>query len=173
MPKNIPVLSWLFNKYFSQLPVLRKLCVVRFIVARPHVQVSILNVFLSPSSSRRETNEATLKQPCSAFPKTGIGTEIIFVEGGSRDETLDEIKRVVKLYNKKRTISFCVQSGTGKANAVREGFARATGDILMILDADLKVAPEDLPKFYYALAANRGEFVSKQVEEAIACFSIG
>ena len=50
----------------------------------------------------------------------GIGTEIIFVEGGSRDETLDEIKRVVKLYNKKRTISFCVQSGNGKANAVRE-----------------------------------------------------
>jgi len=82
----------------------------------------------------------------------GNGTEIIFVEGGSRDETLDEIRRVVKMYNKKRAIS--------KANAVREGFARATGDILMILDADLTVAPEDLPKFYYALAANRGEFVN-------------
>ncbi len=160
LPKNIPILSWLFNKYLSQFPLLRKFCVVRFIVARPRVQdmhperfsVSII----IPARNERDNIETAVQR----IPKMGNKTEIIFVEGGSNDGTLDEIKRVVKTYKKKRAISFCVQSGTGKANAVREGFANATGDILMILDADLTVAPEDLPKFYNALAENHGEFVN-------------
>jgi SAM-dependent methyltransferase len=160
LPKNIPLLSWFFNKYLSQLPFLRKFCIVRFIVARPRIQgihpqqfsVSII----IPARNERGNIEPAVQR----IPKMGRKTEIIFVEGGSNDGTLDEIRRVAKAYKKKRFISTCVQSGTGKANAVREGFARATGDILMILDADLTVAPEDLPKFYNALTANRGEFVN-------------
>jgi SAM-dependent methyltransferase len=160
LPKNVLIFSWLFNKYLSQLPFLRKFCFVRFIVARPRVQephperysVSII----IPARNERGNIETAVQR----IPKMGRKTEIIFVEGGSNDGTFDEIKRVAKAYNKKRTIRYCVQSGTGKANAVREGFARARGDILMILDADLTVAPEDLPKFYNALAANRGEFVN-------------
>ena len=50
-------------------------------------------------------------------------------------------------------------SGVGKGDAVRKGFAAATGDVLMILDADLTVPPEELPKFLKALASGRGEFV--------------
>lgn len=160
LPKNIPIFSWLFNKYLSQLPLLRKLCVVRFIVARPRVQVTHPELFsvsiIIPARNERGNIETAVQR----IPKMGNKTEIIFVEGGSNDGTLDEIKRVVKAYKKKRAISFCVQSSTGKANAVREGFARANGDILMILDADLTVAPEELPKFYNALAANHGDFVN-------------
>jgi SAM-dependent methyltransferase len=160
LPKSIPIVSWLFNKYLSQFPFLRKFCIVRFIVARPRVQVSHPQQFsvsiIIPARNERGNIETAVQR----IPKMGRKTEIIFVEGGSKDGTLDEIKRVVKAYKKKRTISFCIQSGTGKANAVREGFARASGDILMILDADLTVAPEDLPKFYNALTANRGEFVN-------------
>lgn len=160
LPKNIPILSWLFNKYLSQLPFLRKFCVVRFIVARPRVQTADTKRFsvsvIIPARNERGNIEAAVKR----IPKMGSKTEIIFVEGGSNDGTLDEIKRIANAYKKKRSISFCVQSGTGKANAVREGFACAKGDVLMILDADLTVAPEDLPKFYNALAANRGEFVN-------------
>jgi hypothetical protein len=160
LPKNIPIISWLFNKYLSQLPLLRKFCVVRFIVARPRVQVAHPERFsvsiIIPARNERGNIETAVQR----IPKMGNKTEIIFVEGGSNDGTLDEIKRVVKTYKKKRAMSFCVQSGTGKANAVREGFARAHGDILMILDADLTVAPEDLPKFYNALAENHGEFVN-------------
>ncbi len=48
------------------------------------------------------------------------------------------------------------QTGAGKGDAVRMGFVQATGDILMILDADLTVAPEDLPRFYNALVEARG-----------------
>ena len=160
LPKNIPVLSWLFNKYLSQFPVLRKFCVVRFIIARPRVQVTRPERFsvsiIIPTRNERGNIEPAVQR----IPKMGSKIEIIFVEGGSSDGTLDEIKRVVKAYKKKRSISFYVQNGIGKANAVREGFMHAAGDILMILDADLTVAPEDLPKFYKALVANRGEFVN-------------
>ena len=160
LPKNIPIISWLFNKYLSQLPLLRKFCVVRFIVARPRIQETHAERFsvsiIIPARNERGNIETAVQR----IPKMGSKTEIIFVEGGSNDGTLDEIKRVIKAYKKKRVISFYVQNGTGKANAVREGFAHAAGDILMILDADLTVAPEDLPKFYNALVANRGEFVN-------------
>src|SRR5208337_1841076 len=52
------------------------------------------------------------------------------------------------------------QTGKGKGDAVRLGFTAATGDILMILDADLTVPPEDLPRFYDALRSGRGEFIN-------------
>ena len=52
------------------------------------------------------------------------------------------------------------QTGTGKGDAVRLGFERARGDILMILDADLTVPPEDLPRFYDALVGRKGDFVN-------------
>ena len=52
------------------------------------------------------------------------------------------------------------QPGKGKADAVRKGYSQATGDILMILDADLTVPPEDLPKFYDALASGKGGFIN-------------
>ena len=84
----------------------------------------------------------------------GKGTEIIFVEGHSKDGTLDEIKRVVKVYHKKRNVKYTVQPGIGKGDAVREGFRIAKGDILMILDGDLTVAPQDLSKFFDVIATN-------------------
>jgi glycosyltransferase involved in cell wall biosynthesis len=101
-----------------------------------------------------------IKTAVQRIPDMGSKTEIIFVEGGSKDGTLEEIKHITEVYADKRSLSYYVQDGKGKANAVREGFSHATGDILMILDGDLTVAPEDLPKFFYALATNRGEFVN-------------
>ena len=160
LPKNIPLFSWLINKYLSQLPLLRKFCVVRFIVARPRVQGTHAQRYSVSVIIPARNERGNIEQAVQRIPKMGRKTEIIFVEGGSNDGTLDEIKRVVTVYKKKRTIRYSVQSGTGKANAVRDGFSRATGDILMILDADLTVAPEDLPKFYNALITNRGEFVN-------------
>ena len=43
---------------------------------------------------------------------------------------------------------------------MRKGFAEASGDVLMILDADLTMPPEDLPKYYDALATGKGEFIN-------------
>ncbi|PIP54273.1 MAG: glycosyl transferase, partial [Bacteroidetes bacterium CG23_combo_of_CG06-09_8_20_14_all_32_9] len=83
-------------------------------------------------------------------PIFGKSIEYIFVEGNSNDNTWDEILRVKEKY-KNLNIVAIKQTGKGKGNAVREGFDIATGDVLMILDADLTMPPEDLPKFYNAL----------------------
>ena len=75
----------------------------------------------------------------------GLHTELIFVEGDSRDDTLQQCQRIATL-TPDTDIKVLVQKGKGKADAVRLGFAHATGDVLRILDADLSVAPEDLPR---------------------------
>src|SRR5207302_3085048 len=86
----------------------------------------------------------------SRIPGLGARTEIIFVEGHSRDDTYAQIRRVAQQHPE-RDIRILRQSGKGKGNAVREGFAAASGDILVILDADLTTPPEELPKFIAAL----------------------
>jgi glycosyltransferase involved in cell wall biosynthesis len=85
--------------------------------------------------------------------------EIIFVEGHSQDGTFEEIERVIAAYPE-RNIKVLRQNGEGKGDAVREGFAAARGEVLMILDADLTVPPEALPKFYNALVSGKGEFIN-------------
>ena len=92
-------------------------------------------------------------------PNMGRGTELIFVEGGSTDPTYDTIKREMELRQRPMT-SLLRQSGKGKGDAVRLGFAHASGEVLMILDADLTVAPEDLPRFYDAWVSGKGDFVN-------------
>jgi glycosyltransferase involved in cell wall biosynthesis len=89
----------------------------------------------------------------------GSSTELIFVEGGSEDGTRDEIVRQMK-QPQPFAISLVDQPGRGKGDAVRTGFAKATGDVLMILDCDLSVRPEDLPKFYDALVHGRGDLIN-------------
>jgi glycosyltransferase involved in cell wall biosynthesis len=89
----------------------------------------------------------------------GLGTEIIFIEGGSKDNTWDEIQRIAKKYPQ-RNIKCLKQQSKGKGGACREAFATATGDLLLILDADLTMPPEELPKFYEAARSGTAEFVN-------------
>lgn len=92
-------------------------------------------------------------------PEMGGGTELIFVEGGSQDDTYGEIERQIAAHPDRNWKLFR-QPGKGKCDAVRVGFAEATGDVLMILDADMTVPPEDLPRFYKALVSGKGEFIN-------------
>jgi SAM-dependent methyltransferase len=92
-------------------------------------------------------------------PQMGGGTELVFVEGHSRDDTYTAIEREIAAYPSVPSL-LLRQTGIGKADAVRLGFARAKGDVLMILDADLTVPPEDLPRFYEALVSRKGEFIN-------------
>jgi glycosyltransferase involved in cell wall biosynthesis len=89
----------------------------------------------------------------------GDRTELIFVEGNSTDDTLAVIKRAVTERDDPN-IRFYQQPGSGKGDAVRFGYQHATGEILMILDADMTVAPEDLPRFYHAIIDGKGEFIN-------------
>src|SRR5205085_8661481 len=92
-------------------------------------------------------------------PEMGLGTEIIFVEGHSTDNTWDEVQRIAKKYPQ-RDIKVLKQQSKGKGGAVREGFAAATGDLLFILDADLTMPPEELPKFYEVARTGTAEFIN-------------
>lgn len=52
------------------------------------------------------------------------------------------------------------QTGKGKGDAVRAGFALASREIPMILDADMTARPDDLPKLYRAIATGKCELVN-------------
>src|SRR5213078_2228360 len=92
-------------------------------------------------------------------PEMGSGTEIIFIEGHSKDNTWEEIERVRAKYPK-RNIKTLKQQSKGKGGAVREAFAAASGDLLFILDADLTMPPEQLPKFYEVARSGTADFVN-------------
>jgi glycosyltransferase involved in cell wall biosynthesis len=106
-------------------------------------------------------NEAgNIEAVLTRFPKMGPDDELIFVEGHSTDNTWEKIQEIAEKYAQKLTIKIARQDGKGKGDAVRKGFSIASKEILMILDADLTVPPEDLPKFYYALVSGKGEFIN-------------
>ncbi|MBI2025324.1 glycosyltransferase [Candidatus Kaiserbacteria bacterium] len=159
MPVYVPLLSALCNTILANIWPFSKLGLIHYVVARPLTSAGTDNPSLSIVVPAR--NEAgTIERIVKELPSLGSFTEIIFIEGHSRDNTLAEIKRVAKQYGKEKRISFAVQDGKGKGDAVRKGFDMATGDILAIYDADMTVPPEDVNKFYRAIASGRGEFIN-------------
>ena len=80
------------------------------------------------------------------------------MDDGSTDRTADIVKEIQKSKENVRLISY--SPNKGKGNAVRTGFESAQGDILIILDADMSVLPEELTKFYNVLASHQAEFVN-------------
>jgi ubiquinone/menaquinone biosynthesis C-methylase UbiE len=156
--KRIPWLSSFVNRFIAPFPGIRRLCLCRYIVARSsglREKKGFSTTVLIPCRNEKGNVEATVTR----LPSFGQHQEIIFVEGGSTDGTREEIQRMMEKYPEK-DIKVVVQEGEGKGNAVRSGFSFAKGDILMILDGDLTVPPEDLPKFYRALADDAGEFIN-------------
>lgn len=149
-------LGRLINKYVATLPIVRKFCMRNYVVARPRRRYKDLSVTVVVPCRNEKGN---IVAAVSRMPRFCDDLEIIFVEGGSADGTWNEIQRVIAA-NPNADIKASKQSGKGKADAVRKGFAEARGDVLMILDADLTVPPEDLPKFYAALIEGKGEFVN-------------
>jgi len=103
--------------------------------------------------------EGNIPRIFDRLPQMGAGTELIVVEGHSHDGTYQAVEREIAARPGYPARLFR-QTGKGKGDAVRLGFSQATGDVLMILDADLTVAPEDLPRFYDAWLAGRGDFIN-------------
>jgi SAM-dependent methyltransferase len=152
-------LGGLANRYLVKLGFFRDLALSNFVIARPAPQPA---PFGQPSVSVviAARNEAgNIKNIFERVPKMGSRTEVVFVEGHSRDNTYETIEREIPLHPSTPSLLFR-QPGIGKADAIRLGFEKATGDILMILDADLTVPPEDLPRFYDAIASGKGEFIN-------------
>jgi SAM-dependent methyltransferase len=150
-------LDRLINRYLA--PLVDHFCLTIFMVARKEI--------INPQESRPSVSiiiparneEGNIEQAVLRIPKMTEAQEIVFVEGNSKDGTWAKIQEVQAKYPDQK-IQIMQQEGIGKGDAVRKGFAAAKGDILMILDADLTVSPEELPKFYCALASGRAEFAN-------------
>jgi SAM-dependent methyltransferase len=159
LPKDVPLLAPFVNRFVAPLPVLRHFALTSWVVARP-THFSEERPIPSVSVICPCRNEAgNIQQIADRLPTMGSHTELIFVEGHSRDNTLDECRRVAASALEK-DIKVLVQEGRGKGDAVRLGFAQAKGDILMILDADISVAPENLVDFYEAIVSGKGDFIN-------------
>ena len=158
LPKKIPLVSSLVNGVLANVWPFTLFTLTYWLVARPRPEP--LDEVRGVSVVVPCRNEAgTIGEIVARVPELGTGTEIVFVEGGSTDDTRGEIERQIAA-NPHRRITLLTQPGKGKADAVRIGFEHAREDVLMILDADLTVSPDDLPKFYEALVGGYAELVN-------------
>ena len=147
------------NGFLARMPGLRKLCLMQVMVARPMAEQK-REEDLTVSVVVPCRNEAgNVHQAVERIPAMGRHTEILFCDDKSTDGTAEEVRRMQELYPEK-DIRLIPGPGICKAENVWSGFRAARGDVLMILDADLTVMPEELPMFLRALATSRGEFVN-------------
>ncbi|WP_051327808.1 glycosyltransferase [Desulfatirhabdium butyrativorans] len=158
-PADIPLLATLLDRFLVKLPFFRIAALTNFYVIRP-LGLSPKPCMPSVSVVVPARNEAGhIGEILSRIPKMGSRTEVIFVEGNSSDNTFETIQQALADLPRDN-YRLIRQPGKGKGDAVRAGFEIATGDILMILDADMTVPPEDLPRFYDILANDLGEFAN-------------
>ena len=160
LPLYIPGLSYLANRYLAKIFPFRLFCLSNFVIARKTPDKEIReNKYLVSVIVPARNEKGNIARLFKRIPHIGAGTEIIFVEGGSSDNTFEIIKNENQK-NPNKDASVYQQAGKGKGDAVRLGFSKAKGDILMILDADMTVAPENLTLFYDALVSGKGEFIN-------------
>jgi len=160
LPFYIPLVSAFFNRFLAKMPFFKELGLIQFIIARE-----------TPAKSKSKDYSVSVMVPCrdevgnmerlfSELPVLGKSTELVFVDGNSSDGTVEKI-RELQAGRPDLPVKVLLQGGAfGKADAVRKGFDACSGEILMILDADLTVVPEDLKKFYAAIAEGKGEFIN-------------
>ncbi len=158
-PFYIPLLTLLMNRYLVKLWPFRELALTHVTLARPLPSKAeppdpVVSVIV-PARNEAGNIASIFKR----VPEMGGGTELIFVEGHSQDDTYQTIQTAIEAHPERKARLF-QQTGKGKGDAVRLGFSEASGEILMILDADLTVPPEDLPRFYEALHNGKGDFIN-------------
>lgn len=158
LPKYIPFVSPLMNRVVARLPLINRLCLSHVLVLRVRERPVARDRSVSIVIPCRN-EKGNIRAAVERTPRFGTHQELIFVDGHSTDGTVEEVERVIGEFPGK-DIKLFVQKGRGKGDAVRLGFAEASGEVLMILDADLTMPPEDLPKFYDAIARNKGEFIN-------------
>lgn len=156
LPLNLGPVSEFVNRWIA--PLLPVFCLSLFLVGRRapfgRREPQCVSVVIP---ARNEAG--SVLQALKRMPALGAETEVLFVEGNSTDDTWDVIQSLPDKFAHGRVVKMR-QSAKGKGNAVIEGFRAARGDILMILDADLTVPPEDLPKFVDVLASGKGDFAN-------------
>lgn len=160
LPIYIPVISFLINSFVAKLPILNRLCLVELYEVIP-AEVAKIDKSVSCSvivACKEE--KGNIRGAIERLPQFADKQELIFVDGDSKDGTVEEIEACIKEFSDKDVSLIKQIPNKGKGDAVRKGFAAAKYDVLMILDADLTVAPEDIPKFYEVIVGGKGTFVN-------------
>ena len=158
LPARVPLVGKLLNRVLAPFKPFKWFCLTNWVVARlPQELPKDLGVTVVCPCRNEEGN---VRPVVERLPDFGVPSELIFVEGHSKDGTLAACHKIADEYRSKRDISVYQQTGKGKGDAVRLGYAKAKYDILMILDADMTVQPEALPSFVDVIRAGRVEFVN-------------
>jgi len=158
VPTRIAFVRGFLNRVLARIVPFRWFCISNFVIARMAMAPFERSPRVSVVCPCR--NEAgNIEHIASRVPQMGAGTELIFIEGGSQDDTYDRCL-AARTEHPEMDIKVARQTGKGKGDAVRLGFSMASGDILMILDADMTVPPEDLPRFYRVISTGIAEFVN-------------
>jgi SAM-dependent methyltransferase len=147
------------NRYVGPLPGIRQLCLRTYLVGRPvrlFPDRKLSASILIPCRNERGNIENAILR----MPRFGSAQEVLFVEGNSSDGTFEECERIRDAYKENWDIKVLKQDGKGKGDAVRKGFAAANNDVLMILDADLTMPPEALPKYHAVIESGKADFVN-------------
>lgn len=160
LPKRVPGLNALLNRFLVKFWPFHHLGLTQMFVARPLVAPVNASAFTCSVVIPTRNERGNVAEAVMRLPPIGRHTQVIFVDGNSTDGTAQEIERVIAVHPGKDISLIHQGSGTGKGDAVRRGFAAATGDVLMILDADLTVPPEDLPRFFRPIVDGVAEFVN-------------
>ena len=159
-PLPTPMVANFCNRFLVKIWPFRCLALTNFIIARPRPNFRPFNAKPLVSVIVPARNEAgNIEQIFQRTPEMGAGTELVFVEGHSQDNTYEVIEQAGARHPERRW-QLWRQTGAGKGDAVRLGFSKARGEVLMILDADLTVPPEDLPRFLEVLLSGKGELVN-------------
>jgi SAM-dependent methyltransferase len=147
------------NRFIAPLPGIRQFCLRTYLVGRPVQEFPDRKFSVSVVIPCRN-EKGNIESAILRMPRFGSAQEILFVEGNSSDGTFEECERVRDAYKEVWDIKVLKQDGKGKGDAVRKGFTAATGDVLMILDADLTMPPEMLPKYHAIIESGKAEFVN-------------
>jgi len=159
LPRRWLGLGPFINKYIAPLPGIRKLCLRTYLVGRP-VRLFPDRKFSASILIPCRNERGNVENAILRMPRFGSAQEVLFVEGNSSDGTFEECERVRDAYKDSWDITVLKQDGKGKGDAVRKGFAAAKHDVLMILDADLTMPPEALPKYHAVIESGKADFVN-------------
>lgn len=162
LPLKLGGLAKILNRLFAQIPLLNSLALIEYLVAQPvflhektptHKSVTVI-----VPTHQEMGNVDTI---VDLMPQIGDKTELIFVNLPGTDGTADKIKQRMKSYTGKLKIKYLEQSAkTGKIGALRLGVKAASGEIILIYDADVTVPPQDLIKLYLALVEKKSDIIN-------------
>jgi len=159
-PFEIPLISTLLNGIISRLPIVRNFGATIAITARPKRRIELVEPISCSVIVPARNESGNIRAALDRIPVLGKRTEIVFVEGNSKDDTWEVIQKELALYKGPHIVKAMKQPGKGKWDAVFTGFQVAQGQVLVIQDADLTAPPEDLPKFFNAVVSGDTEFAN-------------